>query len=267
MITVSSKLSNDQVTCKEKEIVLSGKPKFLKGTIQFENNSKEQVFIQDLEVKQKGKSLASLANETIQINSLLAPQESRSQFTSLSLDPTTPPGIYESAVVVGGEKRKLKLIVQENLEIKLTPNRMTFFGLSPGKVHQKEILLVNNGNVPVTIPNVKHNTMVDMDLICRNLSQSIREAGDEGTEATLDHFIKGIKNDLTDWVDIKIDEAGEVIQPGESKFIHFSLTLPKDVSEQRFYEGDVRFIDKKIKYRISNDDGNSQTGKAKRKSK
>ena len=57
-----------------------------------------------------------------------------------------------------------------------------------------------------------------MDLICRNLSLAVRTNGDEGIEKTLDAFTRGLKKDITDWVDISINEAGQVVAAGPNNF-------------------------------------------------
>ncbi|MBK6731821.1 MAG: hypothetical protein IPG60_12955 [Bacteroidetes bacterium] len=157
------------------------------------------------------------------------------------LDSTTPPGTYEMMMEIGGELKKAKLIVHENLDIQFTPDHLTLSGINAGAVHT---------HIPVTIPNIRHNTMLDMDIICRNLSNAVREKGTEGTEATLDSFVNGIKKDMADWVKISIKEAGEVIEPGKNILLHVQIELPKDLQEQRFYEGEIRIFNQLLKYQI-----------------
>jgi hypothetical protein len=249
MLTVSCEGQHEKVHCAEDEIILSGPPAFLTGYITFQNDVAEDVFIKDLRINHKSKQ-AGLTRQSIDINTMLSPKEVKSHLTSFSANPGTPPGTYESTINVGGKERKLKMIVQETMEIVLIPGQVTFMGTTPGQTHTKEVLLANKGNVPVVVPSVKHNTTLDMDLICRNLSLSIRETGDQGTEATLDHFVKGLKKDIAGWVEISIKEAGQIVKPGETKVLNISFKLPKDINEQRLYEGEIRILDQELDYRI-----------------
>ncbi|MBK7109847.1 MAG: hypothetical protein IPH61_12140 [Bacteroidetes bacterium] len=256
MLRVDSKKFSKHVTCSENEIILSGPPDELAGYITLNNAMDESVFIKDIALHSTDKSeknrKASVPNmqNRIQINTALLPQSKKSFEMLHQLDSTTPPGNYEMMMEIGGELKKAKLIVHENLDIQFTPDHLTLSGINAGAVHTREINFVNQGNIPVTIPNIRHNTMLDMDIICRNLSNAVREKGTEGTEATLDSFVNGIKKDMADWVKISIKEAGEVIEPGKNILLHVQIELPKDLQEQRFYEGEIRIFNQLLKYQI-----------------
>ncbi len=254
MLTVSCEGEREKIQCVEDEIILSGPPAALTGFITFQNNFDEDVFIKDLPLKHKSKQ-PGLARQSIEINALLSPGEMKSHFTSFAASPNTPPGTYQSTIEMGGKTRKFSMIVQENMEIVLIPNQVTFMGIAPGLIHKKEVLMVNKGNVPVMVPNIKHNTTLDMDLICRNLTLAIRDTGDKGSDATLDAFVKGLKKDIAGWVETSIREAGQVVNPGETKLLHITFKLPKDINDQRLYEGEIRILDQELDYRIIQSSG------------
>ena len=164
------------------------------------------------------------------------------------MDPNTPPGTYELNLLIGNESKKVTLIVHENLDVQLSPQDIVLEGIEPGLQHTKEILFSNKGNIALTVPTIKHNTLTDMDLICRNLSLAVRTNGDEGIEKTLDAFTKGLKKDITDWVDISIKEAGQVVEPGQTILLHLSITLPRDINKNYHYTGEIRMFDQLIRY-------------------
>jgi hypothetical protein len=234
----------------EEEIILTGPPAFLKGMITLHNRSDEKVLVRDLAIQATERSAVDIAQQSLPLHSMLQPRETRLQKARISLNPTTPPGTYRFEVQSGKTTRPLTLIVQEHLRFSLSPQRFVLLGIAPEQVHQKEILLANMGNIPVTVPNIRHNTTLDMDLICRNLSMAIRDTGSEGIEATMDTLVKGIREDMVDWLDITIQEAGEIIEPGTSKLLHISFKLPKDIDPRRVYEGEIRFLDSFLSYRI-----------------
>lgn len=137
MITVTCEGQHEKVQCSDDEIILSGPPAFLTGYITFQNNVKEDVFIKDLPLRHKNKTLG-LTKRSLDINTVLSPQEVKSHHTCFAANPGTPPGTYLSTIDVGGKKRQLKMIVQENMEIVLIPDHITFMGITPGLSHKKK---------------------------------------------------------------------------------------------------------------------------------
>jgi hypothetical protein len=254
MITVTSTELHEQVQSPDKEIILNGPPSHLTGHFTIENKSQEVMFIKELPINMKAKKMsAALSNlQQFQINTALQPGEVRNHFAWLSVHPQTPPGIHETYVMMGGKECKVKMLIQENVELELVPRNIVFRGVVAGKKYTGELTLMNKGNVPVNIPDLKHSTMLDMDFICRSLSKAIREKGSEGYIATMDALTKDINKDMAGWVSISIDEAGQQLKEGQSMQIHISITLPKTgIDPKRNYFGDVRLIDNIIfSYRI-----------------
>ena len=247
MIRVTQKEHHEHISFGENEIILSGPPLSLRGPVILQNSTDEHLFIRELPMKN-----IKNADAVFPVHTTLKPLETRSQNIYYSMDPLTPPGTYEMNLQIGNANKKVKLIVHENLDVQLSPQHIVLEGIEPRIQHIKEILFSNKGNIALTIPAVKHNTLTDMDLICRNLSQAVRANGDEGIEKTLDAFTKGLKKDITDWVDISIKEAGQIVEPGQTILLHLSITLPKDVNKNYHYTGDIRMFDKLICYTAIN---------------
>ncbi len=229
------------------EIILSGAPSSLRGQVTLQNKTDEKIFVRELPVKNAKNTPAVFPLHTI-----LKPHEIKSKLVYYSMEPQTPPGTYEMNIQIGNANKNVKMIVHEELDIQLSPQEIVLEGIEPGLVHSKEILFSNNGNIAVTIPTIKHNTITDMDLICRNLSQAVRTNGDEGIEKTLDAFTKGVKHDLTEWVNVSIKETGQAIEPGQTILLHLTITLPKEINKNYHYTGDIRMFDKEIHYTAIN---------------
>ena len=247
MIKVTHKQHHEHINCREDEIILSGTPSSLHGPVTLHNSSDEHVFIQELPMK-NAKNAAGI----FPVNTSLKPGEVRIQNVHYPMDPVTPPGTYNMNVQMGNTNKNVKMIVHESLSIQLSPQKIILVGAEPGKVHTKEVLLSNKGNIAVTVPTIKHNTVTDMDLICRNLSKAIRAKGDEGFDKTMDEFTRNVKKDIGDWVDVSIKEADQVVQPGKSLLLHIDITIPKDVNQNYHYTGDIRIIDKELHYEVIN---------------
>ena len=249
MLTFSSRSLDHPVECQEDEIVLTGRPAFLKGHLTLENHTGDTVFVRDLPIKSQSRSLQNPA-ESLQVNTAMQPGEVRSQKVLLSLDSRTPPGTYHFQMPIGGRDRAVRVVVQENLAIKINPTKVHLTGVAPGMTHIREIQLSNVGNLPFMVPSIRHNTMLDMDLFCRNFALATRKKAKEGFEVWADALIEGIGEDLADWVDIQIRESGQVVQPGQTISLHVTFTLPKDIDPGRSYEGNIRIHDRSLSYYI-----------------
>ena len=243
MLRVTQTEHHEHIAIGENEIILSGPPASLRGPLILRNSTDEHLFIRELPMKN-----AQNAAAVFPVHTTLKPREVKSKNIYYSIDPHTPPGTYQMDLQIGNESKKVTLIVHENLDIQLSPGNIVLEGIEPGLLHTKEILFSNKGNIALTIPTIKHNTLTDMDLICRNLSLAVRASGDEGIEKTLDAFTRGLKKDITDWVDISITEAGQVVEPGQTILLHVNITLPADVNKNYHYQGDIRIFDQEIHY-------------------
>lgn len=245
MIKVTRQENHELFNISDNEIILSGPPSSLRGAAVLQNSTQEKMFVRDLPMMSAQNNVTAFP-----VHTTLQPGETKSHDIFYSMDPQTPAGTYEMNLQVGNSVRKVTMIVHENLCVQLSPLKVVLVGADPGLQHNREILFANKGNISVTIPNIKHNTLTDMDLICRNLSQAVRSNGEEGIEKTLDAFTHGLKKDLTDWVDVSIRESGQAVKPGETVLLHLSITLPKDINKNFQYTGDIRMFDKLIRYSV-----------------
>ena len=247
MIRVTQKENHDHIGFSNNEIILSGPPQSLRGKVVLQNSTDEHMFVRNVPMKN-----ANNVEGVFPVHTRLRPREVISKNIHYTMDPQTPPGTYEINLQAGNEIKKATVIVHENLDIRLSPQNIVLEGIEPGARHTREILFTNNGNIAVALPNIKHNTLTDMDLICRNLSQAVRSNGDEGIEKTLDAFTRGLKKDIADWVNISLKETGQVIQPGQTILLHLTIELPADINKSYQYTGDIRIFDKEIHYTAIN---------------
>jgi len=253
MITVTAAAFHEKVHLEADEIILNGPPTFLTGNITIGNKADEVLFINEVPLtkskQSKGQPAVSMP-ETFKFNTSLNPGEERIHSAWHQMHPQTAPGTYEGIIHVGGQQKKLKMVVHENVEIDIQPLTIYFQGVVPGKSYSKELLFTNKGNVPVTVPDIKHNTILDFDYICRAFSIAIRSKGNEGFVATMDEVTRNIHKEMADWAVVKLDESGQIVEPGKAVALHFTLTLPKNVDPKRDYFGDVRLWDKVLCYMI-----------------
>jgi hypothetical protein len=241
------------IEVRQDAVVLCGPPRALRGPVMLANDTDAEVFVQQVPVKTDGKGAAPapLAAPHLMVRARLQPRQVRAHQILLTLDPHTPPGTYESTITVADAEKPVRLIVQPKRVVSITPESLDLTGTEPGTTHQAQVLFANGGNVDVAVPSVRHNTALDMDLICRNVSFAVRDHGGKGMMPMLDALARGVRDDMANWVDIKVAEAGQVVRPGESVLLHVSLSLPDDIKPDRHYRGEVRIYDRLLTYTIT----------------
>src|SRR5687768_16702846 len=251
MITVTANAFHEKLDITEEEIILNGPPSFLTGNIFLSNKDTETLFIRELPLSQsrEGNNLPNMPASFKFTTSLLAGEE-RMHRISHKVPRTTPPGIYESIVHVGGKEKRLKMVIQPNIEIDVHPLTIHFTGVIPGESYYAQLSFTNNGNVPFKIPDVKHVNTFDEDFLSRAASLAMREKGGEGYMAMMDQLTKNINREMADWAIIKLEESGRTLEPGESIQLHVTLTLPKNVDSSKDYFGTVRLWNKELSYNI-----------------
>jgi len=248
MLTVTSEAFHEKLNVEDEEIILNGPPSDLRGHILLSNNNDDSLRVRTLPlIHDTNKGTGSLQ---LRLSCRLKPGEKKMESLLHSVSPQTLPGIYESSLLVGGQQRKVKMIVQSNIEIDVYPSTFTFQDTAPGKTHTAAFTLTNLGNVPFEVPDIKHVAALDMDLLCRAFGFGFRSKGAEGYMPVMDEITKNIQSNLTDWVPAKVEEIGKVLAPGERVTIHLNITLPRNSDPKKDYSGNVRFWDKDIAFVI-----------------
>jgi len=252
MKTVSANKLHEKLSIEDSEIILNGTPDALSGYITLNNTDKEALFIRELPVSTSGKGKRHLfIRNMIPMQIALGAGEKRIHNISQQMPSDTPPGEYDQFIEVGGKKKKLKVIVQPNIEVDFIPMNLQFAGVVPGKTYTAQITCMNRGNMPFKIPNIRHVSMLDEDYLCRAMSNAMRSKGGEGFTPMMDEMVKDIYKDMVDWVTVKLDESGQTVKPGKSIQLHFHLTLPKEkIDRNKDYYGNVRIWNQVISYNI-----------------
>jgi len=250
MLTVTSKSFYEKIRVDNDEVILNGPPDFLCGQIKINNNQTEILSVRELPIQHNKKSALTDMHQ-LNIGMRLKPNESREGKIVHQVNPQTPPGVYESFIEVGGEKRTLKLVVQPTIRVEIIPLSLTFQNTAPGNLHTANITISNNGNMPFQIPEVKHITMMDMDYLCRATAIAIRSKGASETYAgMMDELTRNVYKSMTDWLEVSVKEAGQILEPGYKILASISFTMPANADAKRDYSGEIRLWDQVITYHI-----------------
>ena len=251
MLTVTAEAYHEKLSIGDEEIILNGPPADLRGYILLSNKNEDALKVKTLSlVHDKNKGIAMGGGLQLQLFCKLKPGEEKMENLLHRVHPQTAPGTYTSSVMAGGQLRKVKMVVQSNIEIDIYPSNFTFQETTPGKVHTAIFTLTNLGNMPFQVPDVKHVAALDMDFLCRAFGFGFRTKGAEGYMPTMDEITKNIQSNLADWAPGNVEEIGKIVAPGESLMIHLNITLPANSDPRKDYSGNIRFWDKDIAFVI-----------------
>jgi hypothetical protein len=250
MTTLSSRSFDHNVTCREEEIVLTGRPQFLKGRLTLENQTGEPIFIRELPLKTKGRSLAQTSH-SIQVNSPMQPGEVRNHKALLSLDAQTLPGVYHFQMLVGAHERPVRVVVLENIAATFNPKEIQLAGMQAGKTYTCKIQVTNAGNVPFDIPGAEVSPTLNLGVLFNNFSDATEQKKEkEGFDVWINTLLKDVRQDVAD-VKVSIKETGQILQPGKSMILNVSLTLAKNTDLNQIYKGSIPFHNRAIPFSIS----------------
>lgn len=249
MLRVTTEAFHEKLKAGNDEIILNGPPANLRGHIFLNNDSDETLSVKELGlIHHEHQRNITGEKSALRVSTRLKPGETKLEPVSHRLHPQTPPGTYESKMMIGGTEQTVKMIVQPNIQIGITPNYFTFQQTEPGTTHTAVITLTNSGNMPFKVPDVKHIAALDMDFLCRALGVAIREKGTEGYEPVLNEISRNMNQHTPDWASAHIEENGAVVAPGAIILLHIYITLPKNTDASKDYIGNLRLWDKDIAY-------------------
>ncbi len=251
MLRITADALHEKLSTGSAEIILNGPPGDLRGHIFISNKNTDALKVKSLPLVHGNKLMDRMgADNALRLSCKLNPGEEKIVEVLHQVHPLTAPGTYESTIMVGGENRKVKMVIQEQMVIDIHPTSFTFTGTEPGKTHTASFTLTNLGNVAFQVPDVKHAAALDMDMLCRAFGVAMRSSGANGYESMLNEVSKNIQSNLPDWASVNIAECGVVLQPGETLLINLSITIPQNCNPGKDYSGNIRFWDKDISYAI-----------------
>lgn len=251
MVRVTSDAFHEKLTAGTDEIVLNGPPDDLRGSIMISNKHDDVLKVKSLPLAHDKKLFAAIGQApTLKLSARLNPGEQKLVELRHQISSTTAPGVYENTMMVGGEQRKVKIIVQSVMSIEVYPDHFVFAGCKPGTVHTAMFTLTNTGNMPFQVPDVRHVAALDMDMLCRAFGIAMRSGASVGAVQALDEVAKNIQEHLPDWADSRVEERGKTVEPGGRMLVHVHITMPKNSDPAKDYSGSMRFWDREITYSI-----------------
>lgn len=160
---------------------------------------------------------------------------SRGPSLSLILDRTTPAGRYEAHLRLSGKS------VPVMLEIAPAP-RLSVFPLSadfasrPGGDSVVDIVLVNNGNVLIELPERSVTGIFDDEGLETAFAETYRQDTDDPVQL-FGHWLRKLRDGYGGLLKLRIASGGGSLPPGAERTITLSAHLPESLKQGHSYHG------------------------------
>lgn len=230
---------------RSKPIVLVGPPRSVRGEFEIRSQTDERLIFRDVQLRGAAASgrksaggAAPLPGPPLSLRRIVLRQgQVRRIPIVLALDPATPPGTYHAELVLNDIQRDVVVHVTEDSSLVVTPEH-AFLPNRPGTKLRKQIVLINEGNLAVSVPKLGA-IVLDEDLVhCRALRGALSDVGD--TMKSLDDFAVALGRRykaLYETLLLKVQNKAVTLEPGDSTVLDLTITLPEKLDPQCRYTG------------------------------
>lgn len=227
-------------------IVLVGQPASLRGDLYLRNSSPERVVLRKLPLA-SGEQVAALRSArpgfapAVRLSpGIIRPGHTGPVSLSVSLDPYTPPGEYHAEMDMAGRMVPVVMRVTERVDLRISPAELVIEN-RPDQTFQKQIVVTNTGNVPLTIGKLGSVFLDDELLICRTLRAAAAAVGDDlrPLEEYLARILLEAKHvaESSGILRVHSKAENEILQPGEVRPIDLEIRVPAALDRRGRYRG------------------------------
>jgi len=230
----------------EPPLVLVGPPRDVRGEFRIQNTTGRKVVVRQpllktaavARVRGARKAATSLPDGGVALRRIVVRAgTSKPVPLALALDPRTPPGTYHAELDVDGEQRAVVMHVTEDVALHISPSELVLAN-TPGKKIQKEIVITNEGNVPVTVRSIGAVVLDDELAHCRALRGALADVGD--AMKTLDDFAAALGRRYRaayDTAALRVQNDEVTLEPGDTRAIALTIVLPDKLEPRSRHSG------------------------------
>jgi hypothetical protein len=210
-------------------VVFIGDPGSLSGDVWLENREGHQLEFRRASLVSRDVRPAELtATDRITqifIPKYIRPHQRQLVSVSFDLDPSTPPGTYPATIVLEGADGTAtfpaQIIVTQNYALTIEPDQLVA-SVEPGGTFDGEVVVVNEGNVPIDVVPLGEYPLEDPARTARCCCCC--HDGDDEREADDDEGL-----DEPDFGAVAIDNRQLTVEPGRSALVRFVAHVPDTV--------------------------------------
>ncbi len=211
-------------TATQNDIVLFGPPRHVTGRVPVVLSRSVLVL-----------ASITVGRETTVFRATLRPTTATSAELRLKLPAETPPGTYVGEATLDGETRRLQVRVEPVPKVSVQPRQSSISAAGAGQV-EFEFVIMNEGNVPFTVPSADTFDLDDGVAQEKALGRSLRaplNAGGRGVDAYFDQLRDAHGGEAR----VRVLKGAGVLAPGEQRQLRCALDIPAAVQRGRTYIG------------------------------
>jgi len=156
----------------------------------------------------------------------------------LSLPPEAPPGRYEGTASLGKVELPVTADVESEPGLDVEPGNVRFTARAGDRV-DLDFIFFNSGNVPVEVRGAYIFGLFPDEGAERAILQSHTSEA-EGAER-LNVFVDALADEFAGTVRLKVNEGAGMLERGQGRDLHVTLTMPKGLDPGRSYDGTWEF--------------------------
>lgn len=226
-------------------IIFSGRPDILQGELTVANQGGALLHGVFVRLENTGLRLADGAPlESLRLPVSLTPGAEKKVAVVLSVDPTTPPGVRQAEMIVGGERVPVTIVVSEHRSATVSPSTIEVVS-APGTKFEATIVIYNQGNVPLTLHDLGAVPLEEVDMECRVIREAVRCTKNPTWDELVGAAATEMKKTFAqfDVLKIRVKEKPVTIPPGGKAMVTIQSQVPKNVHPRRRYRGRIRLFD------------------------
>jgi hypothetical protein len=195
---------------------------------------------------------------TLSLSAILPPGTTGRVPVRFAVERTTPPGHYEVVFEVGGEPITADVEVLPDEALEIMPAHLALFG-PPGGVVEDEVILRNNGNVPIDLDVLGVLVLQEEEQICLSLQRALGQvkSGGEGEahRVFLDAVVRDLAERKTEFGRVRLADGALTLSPGQAEAVRLAVHLPRDMTSGRRYRALLKARSAKLFVQITAEPG------------
>ncbi|MBL3591570.1 MAG: hypothetical protein JMN24_17570 [gamma proteobacterium endosymbiont of Lamellibrachia anaximandri] len=234
----------------QKPITIHGTPGRLQGSLSVINKSESKLTLRSMPIKAsklRGKDQDKLSE--LRLTARVYPQQTGVLRFNIPVDPTTPAGIYDASLQVGGESQSLRIQIHEHMALSAIPTTLSF--VTTGECSfTRDISLENRGNTTIMLGGRDEALLKDVQKRESLLSNELQrlepdQLKGKSTGDVAAALLQSVYHQKADVIALVMEDA--TLQPGEQQTIKGTFTLPETLQPFKHYSADMDILSARIK--------------------
>jgi len=234
-------------------VQLSGPPRRLAGRLLMRNQHTETIVLRNALLSDRSGQLLGMPARYGFAPIVLRPAEERLAPLVIALDPATAPGEYHVELDVMGHVRPAVLNVSESIALRVEPKRI-FVPNNPDAPQRTQLVVTNDGNVPVTLGDIGYVDLRDDVAQVRDL------------RGVIGPLLDKVPDDLDDLVAVLlaiVPPRGPVegrlsvrlhgtptIEPSKTARVELEITVPAEFPVYGRYRGRAALVTADLEFMV-----------------